>query len=74
MSDTPDTASHHEPENEIVAAAAAAKARAEAAARTVAEKTKRWPLAKIGLAASIGSAAIAAAVLYSNRDDTGSKK
>jgi len=74
MSDTADTAAPHEPENEIVAAAAAAKARADAASHALAEKAKRWPLAKIGLAAGIGSAAIAAAVLYSNRDDTGSKK
>jgi len=62
MHDTPE---HHEPENEIVAAA---KAHAEAAAHAVAEKAKRWPLAKIGLAAGIGSAAISAAVLYANRD------
>jgi len=64
MHDTPE----HEPENEIVAAAASAKAQAEAAARQVADKAKRWPLAKIGLAAGIGSAAISAAVLYANRD------
>lgn len=54
--------------NEILAAAAEAKAHAAAAAEAIADKTKNWPLAKIGLGVSIGSAAIAAAVLYANRD------
>ena len=47
--------------NEILAEV---KAHARAAERAVAAKTKNWPLAKIGLAAGIGSAAIAAAVLF----------
>ena len=57
--------------NEIVAAAAAMKAQAEAAAGNaagaIADKTRNWPLAKIGLGVGIGSAAISAAVLFANR-------
>lgn len=53
--------------NEIVQAARSAKALSEAAAASVAERTKSWPLAKIGLGVGIGSAAVAAAVLYANR-------
>ncbi len=56
--------------NEILAAARDAKARGEAAAKAVAEKTKNWPLARIGLAAGIGSAAIAGAVLFAGRNKT----
>jgi hypothetical protein len=63
MHDTPE----HEPQNEILATAAEVKAKAEAADVARAERAKRWPLAKIGLAAGIGSAAIAAAVLYTGR-------
>ena len=48
--------------NEILAAAKEAKAFADKASR------KSWPLARIGLAAGIGSAAIAGAVLFANRD------
>jgi hypothetical protein len=54
--------------NEILAAAAEAKAHAEAAAAAVADRAKNWPLAKIGLGVSIGSAAVAAAVLFANRN------
>jgi len=54
--------------NEILAAAKDAKAHAEAAARNVADKARNWPLAKIGLGVSIGSAAIAGAVLFANRN------
>lgn len=55
--------SDSEPVNEIVAAAEDAKA---AAARTA--KRKDWPLKAIGLGVGIGSAAVAAAVLYTGRD------
>ena len=56
--------------NEILAAAADAKARREGAAEVLAEnRGKRWPLRIIGV--GIGSAAIAAAVLFSN---SGKKK
>ncbi|MDQ1158514.1 hypothetical protein QE385_002841 [Sphingomonas sp. SORGH_AS 950] len=58
--------------NEILAAAKEAKehavAAAEAAADSVKDKTRNWPLGKIGLGVGIGSAAIAAAVLYGNRN------
>ena len=53
--------------NEIVAAAKEAKAQGEAAANTVSAKARTWPLATIGLAAGIGSAAIAGAVLFASR-------
>jgi hypothetical protein len=68
MHDTPDTT---EPQNEILAAAAEVKAKAEAAAAAGIERGKHWPLAKIGLGVSIGSAAVAAAVLFANRDRQG---
>jgi hypothetical protein len=65
MHDTPtDTGEHDDAPNEIVAAA---KAHALVAARAKEDRTRRWPLAKIGLAAGIGSAAVAAAVLYAQR-------
>ena len=54
--------------NEIMAEV---KAHARAAEKAAAAKS--WPLAKIGLAAGIGSAAVAAAVLWSQRHD-GDKK
>lgn len=54
-------------ENEIVRAARDAKAREEAAKAKQGTR-KRWPLARIGLGVSIGSAAVAAAVLFANRD------
>ena len=53
-----------EGENEIVAEA---KARSEAAARVAKDKAKNWPLGAIGFGAAIGSAAVAAAVLYARR-------
>lgn len=59
--DTPDT-------NEILAAARAVKEQGEAGTRTLADRAKSWPLAKIGLAAGIGSAAIAGAVLFAGRE------
>ena len=54
--------------NEILAAPKQAKLQAEAAAHNAAEKAKSWPLAKIGLGVGIGSAAIAGAVLFANRN------
>ena len=53
-------------ENEILRAARDAKAREDAA--KAAQGKKRWPIAKIGLGVGIGSAAVAAAVLFANRD------
>ncbi len=53
--------------NEILAAAAEAKQQAEAAAGALARKASHWPLAKIGLGVGIGSAAVAAAVLFAGR-------
>lgn len=55
------------PANEILAATAEASERREAARHGATDRTRRWPLAKIGLGVGIGSAAIAAAVLYANR-------
>jgi hypothetical protein len=52
--------------NEILAAARDAKAHQEAAKAN--KPAKSWPIAKIGLAAGIGSAAVAAAVLFAQRD------
>ncbi|WP_314373832.1 hypothetical protein [Sphingomonas paucimobilis] len=58
--------------NEILAAAKEAKdhavAAAEATADSIKEKTRNWPMGKIGLGVGIGSAAIAAAVLYGTRN------
>ena len=53
--------------NEIIAAAKAAKARKERAEKT----GGNWPLKAIGLGVGIGSAAVAAALLYANRDRKG---
>lgn len=55
-------------ENEILAEA---RAQAEAAARVAGDKTKNWPMNAIGFGfgAAIGSAAVAAAVLYAQRRD-----
>ena len=61
---TPDT----DAPNEILAAAKEAKAHAAAAARNVAGTARNWPLATIGLGVGIGSAAIAGAVLFANRN------
>lgn len=58
--------------NEILAAAKEAKdhavAAAEATAESIKDKTRNWPLGRIGLGVGIGSAAIAAAVLYGTRN------
>ncbi|MBN2971121.1 hypothetical protein JW805_03705 [Roseomonas aeriglobus] len=54
--------------NEIVAAAKDAKARTEKAIAKVKPKDGHWPLKAIGLGVGIGSAAVAAAMLYANRD------
>lgn len=56
--------------NEILAAAKEAKAH-KAAADAKRRGRSSWPLAKIGLGVGIGSAAIAGAVLFANRDKTG---
>ena len=53
--------------NEILATARDLKDQASHAAAAAAEQAKRWPLGKIGLGVGIGSAAVAAAVLYANR-------
>lgn len=53
-------------ENEIVSTARAAKAHEDGAKAN--GRSKRWPLARIGLGVGIGSAAVAAAVLFANRD------
>ena len=50
--------------NEILAAV---KAHARVAEQAVADRSKSWPLAKIGLGVGIGSAAVAAAVLFARR-------
>ncbi|WP_374944297.1 hypothetical protein [Sphingomonas sp.] len=70
MTDTPGTGTGphtvNDTPNEILAAAKHAKDAASAAAEAVAARTKSWPLAKISLGMSIGSAAVAAAVLFAN--------
>ena len=59
-------------ENEIGTAARDAKARKDAAAGKDGEaRAKRWHIGKFGLGAAIGSAAVAAAVLFANRDKGG---
>ncbi|KKI18136.1 hypothetical protein CA236_14245 [Sphingomonas sp. ABOLG] len=56
--------------NEILAAAAAAKQHETAAKDAKAARQKRgWDLGKIGLGVGIGSAAIAAAVLFTRKKD-----
>ena len=56
-------------DNEIVAAARDAKAREDAAkGGEAARKATRWQIGKFALGAGIGSAAVAAAVLFANRD------
>jgi hypothetical protein len=55
-------------QNEILAAAKDAKAaRERATAAEPAAKGNKLPLAKIGVAAGLGSAALAAAVLFAQR-------
>lgn len=53
--------------NEILAAAAAAKQH-ETAAKQAKRSRKGWELGKIGLGVGIGSAAVAAAVIFANRN------
>ena len=55
--------------NEILASVKAAKDQAASVATKTVEKSRSWPLARIGLGVGIGSAAIAAAVLFANRSD-----
>lgn len=58
------------PVNEITAAAHDARRCREGAAGTIEPgKNRKWPLATIGI--GIGSAALAAALLYANRDRRG---
>ena len=56
--------------NEIVAAARAAAQASEAAAAHKAQRApaRHWRLGQIGLGVGIGSAAVAAAVLFARRD------
>jgi hypothetical protein len=53
--------------NEILATAAAAKQHREAAKQAKPGR-KGWDLGRIGLGVGIGSAAVAAAVLFANRN------
>ena len=53
--------------NEILASVKAAKEQAATVASKTAKKTRSWPLGRIGLGVGIGSAAVAAAVLFANR-------
>ena len=62
MHDTPEKT--EDAPNEIVAAA---QAHARVAAQAAKDKANRWPIAAVSLAAGIGSAAVAAAVLYARR-------
>ena len=63
--------SDNEEPNEILAAARDAKTHGENADKAKRERESRnW---KIGIAAGIGSAAVAAAVLFANRDKNGKK-
>jgi hypothetical protein len=69
MTDTPGNhGDENDTPNEILAAAKDAKETALAAAEAVARRTANWPIAKISLGVGIGSAAIAAAVMFANRD------
>lgn len=69
MTDLPPTS--EDAPNEILAIAKDAKEQALAAAEAVAQRTKNWPIAKISLGVGIGSAAIAAAVMFATRDREG---
>lgn len=60
-----DSEAPNEIPNEIIAAAAHAKAAKERAAVT---DKKSWPIAAIGLGVGIGSAAVAAAMLFAGRN------
>ena len=52
--------------NEILATVKAAKEQAATVATKTAEQRRSWPIARIGLGVGIGSAAVAAAVLFAN--------
>jgi ribonuclease HII len=54
--------------NEILAIAKDAKEQAIAAAEAVAKRSRDWPIARISLGVGIGSAAVAAAVMFATRD------
>lgn len=69
MTDLPPTSD--DAPNEILAVAKDAKESAIAAAEAVARRAKALPIAKISLGVGIGSAAIAAAVLFATRDREG---
>lgn len=69
MTDTHDT--EDDAPNEILAAARDAKETAVAAAEAVAKQAKNWPIARISLGVGIGSAAIAAAVMFATRERDG---
>ncbi|WEK44132.1 MAG: hypothetical protein P0Y64_04700 [Candidatus Sphingomonas colombiensis] len=61
--------SDNEEPNEILAAARDAKAHEKGADEAKRERrTRNWNLGKISLGVGIGSAAVAAAVLFANRD------
>ena len=45
----------------------AVQAHARVAEQAVADRAKSWPMARIGLGVGIGSAAVAAAVLFARR-------
>lgn len=66
MTDETPTPTDADAPNEILDAV---KAHARVAERAVADKAKSWPLARIGLGVGIGSAAVAAAVLFARRRD-----
>lgn len=66
MTDETATPGDGDAPNEILAAV---QAHARGAQQAAAERSKSWPLAKIGLGVGIGSAAVAAAVLFARRRD-----
>jgi hypothetical protein len=68
MTDTP---TDNDTPNEILAAAKDAKDAAIAAAEAVAARAQSWPIARISLGVGIGSAAIAAAVMFATRERDG---
>jgi len=56
-------------DNEIVEAARGAQARRAAAEKAADEaRARRWRIGQIGLGVGIGSAAVAAAVMFASRD------
>ena len=66
MTDLPPTS--EDAPNEILAVAKDAKEQAIAAAEALAKRTRDWPIATISLGVGIGSAAIAAAVMFASRE------